>query len=144
MAGQLTPAGKVVVNSGLLSQSQMVAIGGAIQPIAQVASPAAILNPTFRSLDLNFSYPIRLSRIREGMSLEPAVAMYNVANFANYSTQSGTLLNTTDAGTTNNQVGYVTGYNTYAALNSSRVQRGSGTFDQGGPRTMEFQLKLNF
>lgn len=145
MAGQLTPAGQAVVNSGLLTRSQMIAVGGAIQPIAQVASSAAILNPAFRSLDLNFSYPIRLSRFREGMSLEPAVSMYNVANFANYASQTGTLLNTTDAGgATNAQNGYTTGYNTYAALNAARTQRGSGTFDQGGPRSTEFQLKFNF
>ena len=144
MAGQLTPAGQTVVNSGLLTRAQMVAIGGAIQPISQVPGTAAILNPTFRSLDMNFSYPIRLRRFREGMSLEPAVSIYNVANFANYGTQNGSLLNVNDAGTTNAQNGYVTGNNTYAALNSSRTQRGSGTFDQGGPRSTEFQLKFNF
>lgn len=144
LAGKLTPAGQAVVNSGLFTQAQMVTIGAAIQPIAQVASSAAILNPAFRAMDLNFSYPIRLSHFREGLSLEPAVALYNVFNFANYTSQNGTLLNQNDAGPTNAQIGYTTGYDTYAALNASRVERGSGTFDQGGPRTMEFQLKLNF
>lgn len=143
--GRLTPAGQAVVNSGLLTQAQMVALGGALQPIAQSPSTAAILNPAFRSMDLNFSYPIRLKRVREGLSLEPGVAFYNVGNFANYGTQSGVLLNTADAGgDQNSQLGYLSGINSYAALNSSRVQRGSGTFDQGGPRSTEFQLKLNF
>jgi len=30
------------------------------------------------------------------------------------------------------------------SLNNNRTERGSGTFDQGGPRSMEFALKLNF
>ena len=142
---RLTPAGQAVVNSGLITQSQMIALGGAIQPIAQVPQSSAYLNPAFRSLDMNLSYPIRFNRFREGLSLEPTIAVYNVFNMANYSAVgSGVLLNTADAGPTNSQFGYVSGTNSYAALNSNRTERGSGTFDQGGPRSMEFQLKLNF
>ena len=36
------------------------------------------------------------------------------------------------------------GPNNYATLDANRAQRGSGTYDQGGPRTTEFQLKVNF
>ena len=35
-AGKLTPAGQAVVNSGLISSSQMVALQGAIQPLANL------------------------------------------------------------------------------------------------------------
>ena len=144
-AGTLTPAGAAVANSGVLTAGQLMALGGAVRQISNVPTSNGISNPAFRSVDINASYPIRLNFLREGMSLEPAIAFYNVFNLANYGTSSGQLLNVSDAGgTTNGQFGYVTGINSYDALNSSRVERGSGTFDQGGPRTTEFQLKLNF
>jgi hypothetical protein len=50
------------------------------------------------------------------------------------------LLNTNDAGTP----GYLNGPSNQTVLDTNRVQRASGTFDAGGPRTTEFQLKLNF
>jgi len=36
------------------------------------------------------------------------------------------------------------GANDQVTENGFRTDRASGTFDQGGPRTTEFQLKLNF
>ena len=154
-ANRLTPAGQQVVNAGLFTQAQLVSIGGAIQPLAGLGSTTAINNPTFRTLDVNVSYPIPLARFREGLSLEPAVALYNVANLSNYSTLGSTLNNTSDGTIVNglnqntstrtgpNEPG--TGANSgYAVQNGLRTVRGSGTFDQGGPRTVEFQLKLNF
>ena len=89
---------------------------------------------------MNASYPIRLTKFREGLSIVPGVAMYNVFNMSNFGAYNGVLLNTADAG----QVGYINGPNTQTVLNSNRVNRNSGTFDQGGPRSTEFQLKLNF
>ena len=145
-AGRVTPAGQALMNAGLMTGAQLNAIGAVVQPIATPAQAFTQNNPTFRSLDMNFSYPIRLNRIREGLSLEPVIAFYNIANLANYSNDnSGILENTTSAGgSVNSDGGYVSGLDTYSTLNANRVQRGSGTFDQGGPRTTEFQLKLNF
>jgi len=148
-AGSLTPAGQALVNAGLMTKAQMTAIGATMQPIAAAASRTSIANPAFRSFDLNFSYPIRLSKFREGLSLEPSIVMYNVANFSNFSTfssaTSGTLLNTSSAGgATVTTSGYLQSENTYDGQNNNRVQRGSGTFSVGAPRTTEFQLKLNF
>ena len=83
-SGRLTPAGQSLVNAGLISPSQLFALHGTIQPLATLPGPRAIANPTFRQMDVNFSYPIRLYRFHEGLSLEPAIAFYNVGNFANY------------------------------------------------------------
>jgi hypothetical protein len=145
-AGQPTPAGNALIAAGILSQSQLIALGGVQQTIA--AAPAKPLNnAALRTFDLNASYPIRLARFREGLSLVPGVAMYNVFNMSNFNpitsivgSATGTLLNTADAG----QPGYFNGTADQATLNQARVVRNSGTFDQGGPRTTEFQLKLNF
>ncbi|RXH58366.1 TonB-dependent receptor [Granulicella sibirica] len=151
-ANQLTPAGQALVAAGLFTQQQLVAIGAAIQPIATLPQARALGNPSIRGMDLNFSYPIRLNRFREGMSLEPAIAFYNVGNFSNFDPSkgpSGTLQNVADGGdgnggTVNTLTGNVNGLAGPGAIEAYRVGRGSGTFDQGGPRSTEFQLKLNF
>jgi hypothetical protein len=145
-AGQLTPAGNALVSAGLFTQAQLVAANATIQQIAGLPQATALNNPAFRSMDMNLSYPVRLNKIREGLSLEPSVAFYNVFNFSNFhASPSGILLNTSSTGgTTNLNTNYLTGPNTYAVLNGNRDQRGSGTFDQGAARSAEFALKLNF
>lgn len=139
-AGQVTPAGQALVNAGLMTAQQLSQLGGVQQAIAPQPSNNPMPNSMFRSFDMNVSYPIRLSKVREGMSITPGVAMYNVFNMSNFGTQSGTLLNTNDAGPD----GYVNSPNDPYEQDQLRITRNSGTFDQGGPRTTEFQLKLNF
>lgn len=173
-ANTLTPAGQAVVNSGLFTQAQMIQIGAAIQPIAQVASGnngVGVFNPAFRQFDTSFSWPIPVSKIfhslREGIVLEPTISFYNVGNFSNFANDTGTLQNTSTAtctaasisglnqgigyaasnGSVNNCPGgggYITGLNNLATQASKRTVRGIGTFDQGAQRTTEFQLHLNF
>ena len=66
-------------------------------------------------------------------------------NFTAYTV--GTLANTTTAGgpiAGAGQSGLLNGPNGFLDHESNRVQRGAGTSDIGGPRTTEFQLKLNF
>ena len=144
-AGRLTPAGQALVNAGLFNYAQLNALGGVVQRIAGVPQTSSLSNPAFRTLDASFSYPITAYKLHEGLSLEPSITMYNVMNLANFTTgNSGVLLQQTSTRLTNSQTGYLTGLNSYAALNNNRVQRGSGTFNQGAARTTEFALKLNF
>jgi hypothetical protein len=145
-AGQPTPAGQALIAAGLLTKQQLVALNGVQQPIA-AAPTNPLSNAALRTFDLSANYPIKFSRLREGMSLVPGVAVYNVFNMSNFEAipgivgnATGVLLNTNDAGTP----GYYNGPNNQAVLNQGRTTRNSGTFDQGGPRTTEFQLKLNF
>jgi hypothetical protein len=145
-AGQATPAGNALIAAGLFTAQQLRALGGVQQPIA--AAPSNPLNnAALRTFDFSANYPIRFNRFHEGLSLVPGIAMYNIFNMSNFnsiptipSNATGILLNTADAGTP----GYYNGPNTQDVLNQARVVRNSGTFDQGGPRTTEFQLKLNF
>ena len=147
-AGTPTPAGQAVINSGLISLSQLTALKGVIQPVAQIPSSQAINNPMFRTLDVNFSYPIRFNKVHEGLALTPKIAFYNVANLSNFASYSGTLQNTTTAGGAVNSssggAGFVTGPNTFAVQSAGRVYRGVGTFSQGAPRQTEFQLTATF
>jgi Carboxypeptidase regulatory-like domain len=143
-ANTLTPAGQALVSNGLFSGAELVALQGAQQPIANLPGPQAMNNPAFRAIDANLSYPISLGRFHEGMSLEPAIAFYNVMNFSNFGILSGQLLTQTNVGPTGAS-GFLNGPDTPAVADGSpRTQRGSGTFDQGGPRSIEYQLKFNF
>jgi hypothetical protein len=143
-AGNLTPAGQALVSAGLFTKAELSAAGGVIQPLAQVPTASALNNPTFRNLDFDFSYPIEFNKVREGFVVEPKISFYNALNMSNFTRFSGVLLNQSDAGPTNTNTGYFSGPNTFQALNDNRVVRGSGTFDQGGPRTTEFELNVKF
>jgi len=139
-AGTPTPAGQALIAAGLFTQAQLVALGGVQQPIALQPDNRPMDNPAFRTFDFNANYPIKLKFLGEGVSIVPGVAMYNTFNMSNYGVQSGTLLNQADAG----PLGYVNSTNTMTEANNLRLTRNSGTFDQGGPRTTEFQLMLKF
>jgi hypothetical protein len=145
-AGTPTPAGQAVIAAGLFTPGQLFALNGVQQPLA--AAPSKPLNnAALRTFDLSANYPIHISKLGEKFSLVPGVAVYNVFNMSNFNpitsipgTTTGVLLNTADAG----QPGYYNGPSDQQTLNQARIVRNSGTFDQGGPRTTEFQLKLNF
>jgi hypothetical protein len=140
-AGTQTPAGQTLVNSGLISAAQMQALGGVMQQVG-IASGPTLRNYPFRTIDASFSYPIKLKWLGEGTTLEPGVAMYNVANFGNYTLNNydAELLQSPGTGDTN----YPNGPYNYSVKDQNRVTRGSGTFDQGDARSTEFQLKLTF
>ena len=147
VANTLTPAGKAVVASGLMTQAQLVQMGAAIQPVAQLPQMNGVFNPAYRQIDAQVSYPISLKRLREGVTLEPVIAFYNAGNFSNFSNNTSVLQNTTAAGAINSGTagfGNITGVNNLTTQASKRTVRGIGTFDQGAQRTAEFQLHLTF
>lgn len=148
-AGRLTPAGQALVNAGLLTAQQLTALGATVQPLPNgTTNGVGAANTGFAQVDLNFSYPIRLGHyvhtFGESAMLEPSIAFYNVANFANFG--GGTNPSVAPFGGDIGQTGSgaVNGPNTFADYNAQRVTRQSGTFDQGAPRTTEFQLRLSF
>ena len=141
-AGTLTPAGQALVDAGLFTSTQLTSLGAVKQALAP-APTNPLQNPATRTLDASFRYPIRyLSKLREGMVLTPSVTVYNVTNMANY----GGFTGLADANTDTTSSIYLNSANTTDNLYAGRTLRGSGngTFDQGGPRTMEFSLKLDF
>jgi hypothetical protein len=145
-AGQLTPAGKALVAAGLFSQQQLALLQATQQPMAPVPEALGPQNAFYRNVDLSIAYPIHLSRLREGMTLVPGIAFYNIGNLSNFRDYTnGTIANTTTAlGGPTALSGLLNGPNTFADHDLLRAQRGSGTSNIGGPRTTEFQLKLNF
>jgi hypothetical protein len=141
LAGQLTPAGQTLVKSGLITAQQMAALGGVMQPVG-LAPGSTLRNFPFRSIDASFAYPIKLKWLSDVATLEPAVAIYNVANFGNYSLNNydAELLNSPSSTDTN----YPNGPFNFSVKDQNRIVRGSGTFDQGDARSTEFQLRFTF
>ena len=138
-AGQVTPAGQALIDAGLMTYAQLVELGGVQQKIASVPG-RPFENPMFKSIDLSLSYPQKLKFISKTAAIEPIIAFYNVGNFANFGRPSGQLQNIADKKNTN----YVNGPWDSSVTDSNRITRGAGTFDQGGPRTIEYQLKFTF
>ena len=139
--GTLTPAGKALVAANLFTPAQLAAIGAVQQALAP-APTNPLSTPPVRTFDFSANYPIHLSRLREGVVLTPGINIYNVANQSNFGTFGG-LVSGADGGTAAAN-GSLNGPNSSLVQETARVGRGSGTFDQGGPRSMEFQLKLIF
>jgi hypothetical protein len=141
-AGRVTPAGQALINAGLFTQAQLTVMGATMQPIANAPS-TAIQNSMYSNLDASLSYPFRFhhlwSAVPESLSIEPSVSFYNVLNFSNFTNgKPGGFL--TNAGTDQ----FINGSNTLTVQGQYRTQRETGTFDQGGPRSTEFSLKVNF
>ena len=133
-----TPAGQQLLASGIFTPQQLQALGGVQQPIAP-APATAFQVPMFRQMDASVRYPVRLPFLGEGRRLEPGVAVYNFANFGNY-----TLPTTFGALTAANEPNFVNGPNDFATKNLDRTTRGAGTFAAGTPRSIEYQLKFVF
>ncbi len=74
--------------------------------------------------------------------ITPGVAMYNLFNMSDCDTP---VWNAVEHGyVADGPLGYVNSPESLDEVNNLRVTRNSGTFDQGGPRTTEFQLMINF
>jgi len=142
LVGQLTPAGQALVNSGLITQSQMTQLLGTIMggtPL-QAAPAGAIGQNWLRTFDvgLNWSY-----KIKETVKIQPGVTIFNVFNFSNFDGPAIPFSSILDGsvgspnGTTSEALHGVNG-------NPLRLGLGSGVNALGAPRALEFQLRLTF
>lgn len=147
-AGQLTPAGQVLVQNGLFTQAQLQALGGVLPTLA--APPAGEVGLGWlKTFDFRLSYP---RKITENFTIEPSVSIFNAFNNSNFDLPGNTLggvlnpaslpCNPNDPTLVGNCVGSVN--STTAATRTTRVTPGSGVFDLGAPRVFEWGLKLSF
>jgi carboxypeptidase family protein len=84
-AGKLTPAGQALVNAGLFTQEQLVRIGATVKPIplAPETNPWPFEN--LINLDARISRPVK---IKEKISIEPSVDIFNVFNHTGHGSYS--------------------------------------------------------
>ncbi len=134
VAGQPTPAGQVLISNGLMTQAQLVALGG-VAPTVPLAPPDQVNEAWLRTMDMTLAWTYT---IKERFTIKPSVGFFNVFNFANFdlpeSMMSGLLTGST---------GSINGTN-YAGAFVNRVGVGTGVYSLGSPRTIEFALKLTF
>jgi hypothetical protein len=144
-AGQATPAGQALITNGLFSLAQLQALGGVLPKLA-VPPTGQVGLGWLKTFDLKFSYPWK---VRENLRVEPSMAIFNAFNMSNYdlpgNAMNGVLNLATspcDPATKDNCNGSVN--STTAATRTTRVLPGSGVFDLGAPRVVEFGLKFTF
>lgn len=133
MAGQATPAGQVLLNNGLFTLAQLQALGGVLPTLDMPTSVQGL--GWLKTFDLRLSYP---KRIRERLTIEPSVSVFNAFNMSNFDAPGLTL-----NGNLNTGAGSVNG-STAADHALTRVLPGSGVYDLGSPRVIEFGMKITF
>jgi len=136
--GQLTPAGAAVVNAGVLTSAQMLAIGASPQPIA-LAPSNQVGNDILRIWDVGLSYPFKLG---ESLTIQPSFHAFNVLNAANFDAP-GALGSTRIKGILDGSSGSANN-TTPIEQEPFRIGLGTGVYAFGAPRQLEFGLKLTF
>ncbi len=135
-SGGITPAGRALVSAGLFSESQLRALGGVFNngTLIDLAPQDQVgLDPFFNTdIRLSWSY-----RVREGVSIQPTVEVFNLFNIANFDTPGNRLGSLLDA-----SPGSING--TSPGLRSNRYGLGSGSFAPGLPRAFQFGIRVDF
>jgi hypothetical protein len=132
-AGKPTPAGQVLIDNGLMTLSQLQSLGAVIPTLDMPTDPQGL--GWLKTFDLKFSYP---RKIGETFQIEPSVSFFNAFNNANFDGPNNAL-----NGFLNSGPGSVND-STKQDHGNFRIAPGSGTYDLGAPRVIEFGLKLTF
>jgi len=135
-AGKLTPAGQALVDAGLFTQAQLVALGAVTPTIAVPPAGEEALGNMF-TFDLKLGWKIKPAHRWERLTVEPQVSIYNLFNRQNFDSPSQPL-----SGILNGTPGTLNG--TTRGDRSNLVGLGSGVFALGAPRSMEFGFKVVF
>jgi hypothetical protein len=139
----VTPAGQSLINAGLITESQLIALGGTPQPITYSLADGTQVNGVvpgqvplgwMKTVDFELSW---IGHVGERLTITPSVAFFNVFNFKNYDPAGNTL-----SGALNGLPGSISG--TTADEQTNAIGSGSGVFGLGAPRVIEWGLKFQF
>jgi hypothetical protein len=146
---QPTPAGMVLVNNGLFTVSQLQQLGG-VAPCVQglnINSPNCTLSPapanqqnmgSLRSFDLRLSWAYKIEAKSHVIQFQPGFGFFNLFNFANFDLPPNAL-----TGGLNGAAGSINGTGPADRI-TNRVGAGTGVFNLGAPRAMEFGMRISF
>ncbi len=135
-AGKLTPAGQALVDAGLFTGAQLIALGAVTPTISAPPTGEQGLGNMF-TFDLKLGWKIKLAHGWERLTIEPQVSIYNLFNRQNFDSPSQPL-----SGILNGTAGTLNG--TTRGNRSNLVGLGSGVFALGAPRSLEFGFKAVF
>lgn len=138
--GKLTPAGQALVNAGLFTQAQLVALGG-VAPTLALAPSGQVNMSWLLAFDFRLGWEMKphkaIRAIPEGVIVEPSISVYNLFNFANYDGPSNPM-----SGFLSGSPGSANG--TTQGDRTNRIGLGSGVFGLGAPRQFELGIKVTF
>ena len=136
-AGQITPAGQALVSAGLFSATQLQQLGAVAPTIANAPIGQVGMGGLFYG-DLGVTY---IAKIHESITIQPSLTFYNVTNSQNFDQYPNIL-----SGILQQEGAPSTGSanNTTYGQRTTHVTLGSGVYGQGGPRVIEFGLKITF
>jgi hypothetical protein len=157
VAGNLTPAGQVLVNAGLFTPQEMGVGNGnclnnpaypgtginngalcAVAPSIPLPPPGEVGLTWLKTFDLSLAWIGSVNVKDKPISFQPSVSFYNLFNFANFNIPGNVL-----SGILTGTAGSANGTN-YAGASVVRVGVGTGVFALGAPRTIEFGMKMTF
>jgi Carboxypeptidase regulatory-like domain len=141
-AGTLTPAGQQLVTQKILLSSQLSVLHAttpyvALPPLDQVS------NPWYKGFDTAVTWPLHW---RESILIEPRISFFNIFNFSNFAPLGGQLsyyfpgLSLPISG----GVGSANGTPSGSSRDVLRTGYGTGVYNAGAPRQMEFGVKITF
>jgi Carboxypeptidase regulatory-like domain len=141
-AGSLTPAGTALVTAGLFSQTQLATLKG-VTPYIVLPPLRQFNNEIFKSLDAAISWPFRFS---DRLTVEPTARFFNVFNFASFLPLSGQLTYyfPGSGAPATGGAGSANGTPPGNSRDVLRIGQGSGVYNFGAPRQMEFGVKVTF
>jgi hypothetical protein len=134
VAGLPTPAGQVLIQNNLLTQADLVALGG-VAPSLPLAPSDQVNYSWLKAFDTTIAWS---HRFFDRVEIKPSVGFYNLPNFANFDLPTSMM-----SGLLNGSTGSVNGTN-YAGHLVNRVGVGTGVYALGSPRQIEFSLKIVF
>jgi len=134
VANQPTPAGQVLINSGLFTLAQLQALG-AVAPTIQAPPPGEVGVGMMRAFDLKLSW---VHKLGECITIEPNIGFYNLFNFSNFDLPPNVI-----SGLLTGGAGSING-TTQADRITNRVGLGTGVFALGAPRAIEVGLRVDF
>ncbi len=133
-AGQPTPAGQTLINSGLFTLGQLQSLQGVQQVIPAAPYDEAGMG-WLRAFDVSLNW---IYKFKERFQVEPGVSFFNVMNLSNFDGPNNPL-----SGVLDGSPGSVNG-TSGEQPSSNRLGLGSGVFALGSPRLIELSLKLSF